>query len=401
MTELQPADADEAAEIILWAATEGKTLEICAGRSKRALGRATTTDAVLDISRLAGVVQYEPAELILTARPGTPLKEIEALLEGKGQMLAFEPPDWRGLLGGGGEPTLGGTIACNLSGPRRARAGAARDFFLGFSGVNGRGERFKAGGKVVKNVTGYDLCKLMAGSFGTLALLTEVTVKVTPRPESACTLLIPGLTDEAAGALMSKALNTPFEVSAAAHLPSAAARRLGFAESGLTALRIEGPAPSIAFRADALEQILGSGPRLDAGETAALWRKIGEAAPLLPQGERVVWRLCPTPSAAAALISNLRGELPLADFFYDWAGGLIWLSLDATEAGPDAGAEVVRAALKPHGGHATLVVANAEMRAKVAVFEPEAPALAALSRRLKQGYDPCGALNPGRMREAE
>ena len=409
MRVLQPKDATEAAETILWAASQRQALEIRAGGSKSALGRPVRADALLDVSRLAGVVDYEPAELVLTARPGTPLKEIQALLAGNAQMLSFEPPDWRGLLGGGGEPTLdqptlgeptlGGIIACNLSGPRRLRAGAARDYFLGFSAINGRGESFKAGGKVVKNVTGYDLCKLMAGSFGTLALLTEVTVKVMPRPETACTLLLPGLSDETAIPLMAGALNSPHEISGAAHLPTAAAQRLGFAESALTALRLEGPAPSIAFRVEALVNAFGSGPRLDATETATFWRKIGDVAPLPPPDGRVVWRLCPTPSAAPALTAAIREKLRSADGFYDGGGGLVWLSLDAAEAGADAGAAIVRAALKPLGGHATLVVASAAMRESVAVFEPEEAPLAALSRRIKQGYDPHGVLNPGRMRE--
>lgn len=405
--ELQPKDAAQAAEMILWAGSERRTLEIRAGGSKGGLGRPMRTDHILDISRLAGVVGYEPAELVLTARPATPLKDIAALLAKQGQMLSFEPPDWRDLLGGGGEPTLGGraeptlggTIACNLSGPRRLRAGAARDFFLGFAGVSGRGEIFKAGGKVVKNVTGYDLCKLMAGSFGTLALLTEVTIKVMPRPETACTLLLPGLADEAAIGLMAGALNSPHEVAAAAHLPAIPARRLGFADSALTALRLEGPAPSITFRAEALQLLFGSGPRLDAPESEAFWRKIGEVSPLLSLPGRLVWRLCPPPAAAPKLVAAILETSPSAEHFYDWAGGLVWLSLDAAEAGPDAGASLVRAALKPFGGHATLMVASEAIREKVAVFEPEAPALAALTRKIKQGFDPYGALNPGRMRE--
>lgn len=399
MTDFQPSDAAQAAEMVLWAATERKSLEIRAGGSKQALGRPARADAVLDISRLAGVVDYEPAELVLTARPATPLREIEAMLADRGQMLSFEPPDWRGLLGAGGEPSLGGALACNLSGPRRLRAGAARDFFLGFSAISGRGESFKAGGKVVKNVTGYDLCKLMTGSFGTLSLLTEVTIKVMPRPETACALLLPGLADDAGVALMAKALNTPFEVSSAAHLPAAAAQRLGFADSGLTMLRLEGPAPSIAFRAEALERLFGAGARLGAAETEALWRKIGEVAPLLPPQGRVIWRLCPTPAAAPVLVAAIHARAPSADHFYDWAGGLVWLSLDAAEAGPDAGAALVRGALRPLGGHATLVVAPAETRATTPVFEPEPAALAALSQKIKQGFDPCGVFNPGRMRE--
>jgi glycolate oxidase FAD binding subunit len=398
--ELSPTDAVQAAEMILWATTERKTIEICAGHSKIGLGRPVRADALMDVSRLSGILDYEPAELVLTARPATPLLEIEALLAKHGQMLSFEPPDWRGLLRGGGEPTLGGTIACNLSGPRRLRAGAARDYFLGFSGVNGRGESFKAGGKVVKNVTGYDLCKLMAGSFGTLALLTEASLKVMPKPEAACTLLVSALTDDAAIPLMASALNTPHEVSAAAHLPEAAARRFGFAERAVTALRLEGPPPSIAFRADALEKLCGAGPRMGVTETAAFWRGVGDVAPLLPNNGRVVWRLCPTPSAAATLAAETKQKFASADYFFDWAGGLVWLSLDADEAGADAGAGFLRARMKEVGGHATLIVASEAVRESTPVFEPEPPALAALNRRVKQGFDPAGTLNPGRMREA-
>ena len=252
MTILQPADAGEAADAIAWALTEKHPLEIVAGGSKRALGRPARTEHTLDVSRLKGVIDYEPAELVLTAKAATPIAEIEEQLAARQQMLAFEPPDWRALLGGQGEPTLGGALACNLAGPRRARAGSARDFFLGFAAVNGRGEAWKAGGKVVKNVTGYDMCKLQAGAFGTLSLITEATLKVMPKPQAACTILLHGLADEAAVKTLLKALNTPHEVSGAAHLPASLARRSGVAavagpSDAVTALRIEGPAPSVAL----------------------------------------------------------------------------------------------------------------------------------------------------------
>ncbi len=170
MTILRPADEKQLAEAVAWAAADRQPLEVVAGGSKRALGRPVKAEHGLDVSAIAGVVNYEPAELILTARPATPIAQIKAALEAKRQMLAFEPPDWRGLMGSNAEPTLGGALACNLAGPRRVRAGAARDFFLGFSAVNGVGEIWKAGGKVVKNVTGYDMMKLLAGSFGTLSV---------------------------------------------------------------------------------------------------------------------------------------------------------------------------------------------------------------------------------------
>ncbi len=399
---LKPSDAEQAAEMIGWAAAEKKSLEIYAGGSKRRLGRSTRADLPFDASGLTGVIDYDPAELILCARPATPMAEIETLLAQQGQMLAFEPPDWRGLLGGGGEPTLGGVLACNLAGPRRARAGAARDFFLGFSAVNGRGEIYKAGGKVVKNVTGFDMCKLIAGSYGTLSLLTETTLKVAPRPEAACTLLLSGLADAIAIPLLAQALNTPHEVSGAAHLPAPIARRSCVAAAAstesATALRLEGPAPSIAFRADALEQLLGRGLRLGAEETALFWREIGEARQLLPNGERCVWRLCPTPSAAPAVVARIRARFASAEAIYDWGGGLIWLSLDVAEAEPDGGAAFLRGVIRQAGGHALLAVAAEGLRTKVDVFEPEEGALADLSRRVKANFDPFGVLNPGRMR---
>jgi len=406
MTVFQPSDAAEAAEVVAWAAAEGQPLEIVAGGSKRGLGRPPRADHQLDLSRLAGIVDYDPAELILTARAATPMAEIEAELKAKRQMLAFEPPDRRGLMGGDGEPTLGGVLACNLAGPRRVRAGAARDYFLGFSAINGWGEVWKAGGKVVKNVTGYDMCKLQAGAYGTLSVLTEVTLKVMPRPETACTILLQSMADEIAIPELLRALNTPYEVSAAAHLPAPAARRSaveGVAQGlgAITALRLEGPAPSVAFRAKAIESLLGHGLRLDAAETERLWAEIGRVRPLLPSGARRLWRLCPTPTSAPVVSNALRAQFASAEAFYDWGGGLIWLSLEADEAGPDGGASRVRAAMREAGGHSTLVVAPDDVRARAPVFEPLEGALAALMKRVKNGFDPRGVLNPGRMHEGQ
>ena len=289
MSLLQPSDAKQTAEAVAWVAAEGDSLEIVAGGTKRALGRPMKTDHVLDVSRLAGIVDYEAAELVLTARPGEPLASINAELAKKRQMLAFEPPDWRALLGAEGEQTLGGVIACNLAGSRRVRAGSARDYVLGFSAVNGFGEIWKAGGKVVKNVTGYDMCKLQAGAYGTLSALTELSLKVMPKPETACTIVLHGLADEIAIPVLANALNSPFEVSGAAHLPAFAARRskIGAVAAGLgaaTALRLEGPRPSVVYRAGALEALVGRGARLDEAETEAFWSEIGAVQPLLSQG---------------------------------------------------------------------------------------------------------------------
>lgn len=404
MTVFRPSDASGVEQVVAWAAAEAQSLEILGGGSKRALGRPPRADHTLDLKALSGIVDYDPSELVLTARAATPVAEIEAQLGAHRQMLAFEPPDWRGLLPSDRGPTLGGVIACNASGPRRVRAGAARDHFLGFAAVNGWGDAWKAGGKVVKNVTGYDLCKLQAGAYGTLSVMTEVTVKVMPRPESSCSVLLTGLADDAAIQALAAALNSPHEISAAAHLPASVAARSGVADvagagGAVTALRLEGPRPSIEYRAGALENLLGRAMRLRAAESEALWAEIGAVQPLLGRADTVVWRVCSTPSAAPALLRRVQARIGSARALYDWGGGLLWLSFGAAEAGADCGAALVRAALAEAGGHATLFRAPDPAREAVPVFEPAQGALDALTRRVKGSFDPKGILNPGRMQE--
>src|SRR5437660_9000997 len=244
MTQFRPADIDELREAVADALAAEEPLELVAGGSKRGLGRPLQIPHILDLSRLAGIRDYAPSELVLTAGAATPLAEIERVLAENGQMLAFEPPRWCGLLGvEEASPTLGGVLACNLSGPRRIKAGAARDHFLGFRAVSGRAEIFKAGGKVVKNVTGYDLPKLMAGSYGTLAALEEVTVKVLPRPETVATVLFASLAPATAVRLMAAALGSPHEVSGAAYLPAGTTMPLTLPiRPGTAAFRVQGPA---------------------------------------------------------------------------------------------------------------------------------------------------------------
>jgi len=399
---LQPRDAREVGEAVQWALANGKALEIIGHGSKRAIGRPAQTDLTLDLSALSGVTLYEPEELVLSAKAGTPLKEITALIAARGQMLAFEPMDYAALLGGPTDrATIGGVLAANLAGPRRIKAGAARDHFLGFSAVSGRGDTFKSGGRVVKNVTGYDLCKLMAGSWGTLAAMTEVTVKVLPQAETEETLAIAGLVERDAVAAMSAAMGAPCEVSAAAHLPPATAARLaGAAHAGrsLTALRLEGVPASIAHRRRILEQLMqpyGDLAVHPAADSRALWRQVRDVTPFAAAraGDRVIWRISTAPAAGAELGRMIGAEAD-AEFLYDWAGGLVWVSLPAPD---DAGANLVRRAVAACGGHATLIRAPASLRAAAAVFEPQEAALAALTKRVKASFDPSGVLNPGRM----
>jgi glycolate oxidase FAD binding subunit len=405
---VQPRDAKDVEAAVQWALAEGKTVEIVGHGSKRAIGRPAQTDLTLDLSTLTGVTLYEPEELVLSAKSGTPLAEIEALLAANGQQLAFEPMDYAGIFGGvAGRGTIGGVLAANVSGPRRIKSGAGRDHFLGFCAVSGRGETFKSGGRVVKNVTGYDLCKLIAGSWGTLAAMTEVTIKVLPRPETEQTLVVRGLEPARAIEAMTSAMGSSCDVSGAAHLPAGVAVRVeagDIAADAVTALRLEGFSPSVAERKrmlEALMQPFGELATLEAPASRALWAAVRDVAPFAAdrsnrsarQDEQPLWRISTAPSRGAELAAMIASAAQ-AQMFYDWAGGLIWVALGACD---DAGAALVQRAVAATGGHATLVRAPASVRAAIDVFAPQDAAVAALTKRVKESFDPRGVLNPGRM----
>ena len=409
-----PETIEQLTEVIAWAAAEELPLEVIGGGSKRALGRPVQASHGLDLSRFTGITLYEAEELVLSAGAATPLAEIQAALAERKQQLAFEPLDLGPLLGApAGTGTIGGVLSCNLSGPRRIKAGAARDHFLGLTAVSGRGEVFKSGGRVVKNVTGYDLGKLLAGSYGTLAAMTAVTVKVLPAPEKTRTVLLLGLDDAAACQAMTRALTSMHEVSGAAHLPAAAAAGsavsyVAEAGGGVTALRVEGPGPSVEHRCAALRRELadlGQSEELHSRNTALLWQELTMLRPLAERPELAVWRLSLPPQAGHRAVREIT-DGSQALYYYDWGGGLVWLGLPAQgaaaesggeSAGESAGEARVRAAVAPHGGHASLVRAPEALRAAVAVFQPLEPAKAALTLRIKDAFDPRHVLNPGRM----
>ncbi|MGL4495017.1 MAG: glycolate oxidase subunit GlcE [Beijerinckiaceae bacterium] len=384
-------DEADIVALVLEAQAARTPLEIIGGGTKRQIGRPMQTAQKMSTRGLSGITLYEPAEMVIGAQAGTPLAAVEKTLAEKGQRLPFEPADYRALLGTSGEPTIGAIAACNLSGPRRIQAGAARDSLIGVRFVNGRGEIVKNGGRVMKNVTGLDLVKLQAGAWGTLGVLTEVIFKVLPQPETQVTLVLHGLDDARAIAALSAALGSPFEPTGVAHLPS------GIDGAAKTLLRLEGFADSLRYRSAALQALLkefGAATPLDAAASAAIWTTMRDATFFAAPSPQAVWRISVAPTRGPAVVATIREKLDIRHA-YDWGGGLIWL---ATDAHGDAGAVVIRAAIALHGsGHATLARAPADLRNSVSVFQPLSAPLMKLHKGLKASFDPDGVLNPGRM----
>ncbi|MGH1368190.1 MAG: FAD-binding protein [Maritimibacter sp.] len=363
----------DVAEIIAGA---GAPLRILGGGT-RDIGHPALGER-LSVAGLSGVELYEPGALTLVVRAGTPVLEIEDLLAREGQRLGFEPMDHRGLLGTEGTPTIGGVAAANVSGPRRIQAGAARDFTLGARFVDGQGRVIKNGGRVMKNVTGYDLVKLLAGSWGTLGVLTELSFKVQAIPETEATVWAEGLSDTAAISALSDALGSPFDVTGAAHDPK-----------GKTMVRIEGLEGSVSYRARALQDRLAGFEVMDGAASKAAWAKVRDVVDFAHKP--IVWKVSTQPSKAAEVSAQLSGAGIEHEVLYDWGGGLMWIAPE------EASEAVLRAAVWAAGGHATLVKAPLGLRGKTNIFEPQPAHLARLTQELKQKFDPKGILNPGLM----
>jgi glycolate oxidase FAD binding subunit len=366
-----PEAAADLIDLIADATRGGSTLEIRGGGSKADIGAPRET-TIVDMGRMSGVIDYDPAELVLTAWAGTPLSQIEALVASEGQMLAFEPYGAEGS-------TIGGVVAAGVAGSRRISAGGARDHLLGFQAVSGRGERFVAGAKVVKNVTGYDLPKLAAGSWGRLFAMTEVTLKVLPRGQTQATVAIEGLLPEAAQRAMARAMGSQADVQAAAHDPGA----------GLTAVRLEGFGPSVAARIAMVQALWaehGATTLLGDDDAARFWGDLRSLASLADS--RPLWRINTASSGGPKVVAALASLG--ARWLFDWAGGLTWLTLDGQ-------AEAVRAAAREAGGHAMLVRADAAMRSVVPMLHPQSAGVAALEARVRRAFDPSGVFETGRF----
>lgn len=374
---IRPESEAELAELIAAASEPLRVL----GGGTRDIG-CPVEGANLSTAGLSGVSLYEPGALTLVAGAGTSVDEINKMLAKEGQRLAFEPMDHRALLGTSGSPTIGGIMATNTSGPRRIQVGAARDFCLGVRFVDGQGQILKNGGRVMKNVTGYDLVKLMCGSWGTLGVISDVSLKVLSIPETEATLICQGQSATQAVASLSAALASPFDVTGAGVV------------NGETRVRIEGLEGSVSYRAGALQNSVLPGFEVVTGATsAAKWAELRDVTPFAGR-EGAVWRISLKPSDGPALVEALAPLAPEA--MYDWGGGLVWILLPETGA-TDAHATQVRAEVSKLGGHATLVRGSDQARKTAPAFPPDPKPIAALTQGLRAKFDPRGVFNPGLM----
>ena len=396
-----PDTVEELAYLVAEAADTRTPLEVMGRGTKREVGRPVQYGAVLSTESLTGIQLYEPSELVLVALAGTPVAQIEQALVEHDQEFPFEPIDLGPVLGfGRGQGTIGGVVATNFSGSRRILSGSARDHVLGVQAVNGSGETIRAGGRVMKNVTGYDLGRALAGSWGTLAVMTEVAIKVLPAQREVRTVLCFGLADPNGIEALCLAMGTPFEVSGTVHMHAELAERLSDQEianagASVTAIRVENFPASARYRSSRLKQMLQAyapALELDTLRSRAFWDEI-RTLKMFQKSDRPLWRISTVPSTAAKLVHNLARKIDVR-VLYDWSGGLIWLE---TPPISDAGAVEIRRNLAEIGGHATLIRAEAPARAAIDVFQPLDKPVMALTAALKRAFDPVGILNPGRM----
>ncbi len=386
---------DSIAAAVTDAARAREPIWVQGNGTKSAMLRQVQAARTVSTADLSGIVLYAPKELIISAKAGTPLPDIQAALAESGQHLIAEPPDWSELLGPGGKPqTIGGVVATNLSGPRRVVWGATRDHVMGIRAVTGRGEVIRSGGRVLKNVTGLDLCKLLTGSHGTLGIITEVTLKVLPAPEATATLVIEGHDPTTGVAALSAALGSPFGVSAAAWLPPESVARvpgLSGIKGSASLIRIEDFSPSVTYRIGRLRDQLGGDAVLDTETSVSVWRDVGNAKPLAAAPTDAVWRVSVRPSAGPGILAALREHGVTG--FLDGGGGWAWLAGPATT---EVHTAVELAATNAKGTWMLLRAPDA-LRAAVRVIPDDPAPLARIGREVKAAMDPAGILNPGRL----
>lgn len=383
----------ELADAVRAAREDGRTLEIVGAGTKRNYGRPLETSDVLDLSGLSGIVSYEPEELVITARAGTPIAEIEAALAGKRQRLGFDPADWGPLFGAPANTgTIAGALAADVSGSARIRYGAARDHLIGFRAVNGFGEAYKGGSGVEKNVTGFDLPKLMCGAMGTLGVLSEVTLRLVPRAPRAVTFAVKDIVPEQGLTLLRRIWAMPLEPTGLAYVPACISdgfAGLGDIGPGAALIRIDGAQGALTEKRAALRTLLEGEDAIEGEAGDALFAEIGAGSAFAATATDV-WRIAVPPSESVITAHALAGTQWVAD----WAGGLFWAGLSQTDA---VAAARLRHIAARSNGSATLLRASAATRATIPVFPPDPQARAALTRSVKAAFDPLCLLNPGRM----
>ena len=402
---ITPQNKKDLLSAVSWSIATQSHMEIVGGGSKATLGRPTQNAAILDMSAFNSIREYDPTELFIKAGAATPITDIINTIESENQMLAFEPIDFSALLNlKDKKSTIMGALSTNFSGPRRIKAGAARDHFLGFEGVSGRAETFKAGGQVVKNVTGYDLCKLLCGSWGTLGVVDTVSVKVLPAPEKIRTLIIYGLNEEEANNCFTSSLNSPNEISGAAWLPSSMSKLssveyISTSGSSITAMRLEGVATSVQSRMIDLQKRLknsGEMTELHSSNSRKFWREIRDIIPFTFVSGQVIWRLSIPPNYGGKVANRIKGEFE-SIVFMDWGGASLWVQLQMSSHNALDLSSKIHNIARQAGGHATCIRAPASIRNLIDVFPTLNKAEYNLTRRIKEGFDPKGIFNFGRM----
>ncbi|GJM02919.1 MAG: 2-hydroxy-acid oxidase [Rhodomicrobium sp.] len=388
-------------EMILEANNKKTNLEILGHGTKRTIGRINSDATPLSLRRLSEITLYEPSELVLSARAGTPIVEIERALKSYNQQLPFEYLDFSRVFGT--EPgwgTIGSIFATNFSGSRRILKGSARDHLLGVNAINGRGEEFKSGGRVMKNVAGYDLAKFMANSWGTLGVMTDVTMKLLPAPVDECTLFMYGLGEDIALEALRAAVATPYEISGAVYLNQEHAHSClegvtYVRDKSVTAMRLENTSKSIAYRSERIRDLLsafGDIYYIDQPESQIFWQNMRQLM-FLSEPEDAIWRISTTPRKAYQSARQIK-KLVDAKVSYDWAGGLLWVT---TRGVSDMGSSDIRRIVAEAGGFATLIRPGAGASSDVSPFHPLDPSHMKLTKGIKDMFDPNGVLNPGRM----
>lgn len=398
---LRPAADWELASFLSEATATSTPVEIFGGHTKAQLGRPRTAAAAISTHVLRGIRSYQPAERIITVQAGCLISDLERELAPHGQMLGFEPVDVATVFGEKpGRATIGGVICSNLAGSRRIAAGGIGDHLVGIKAVAGTGEVIQSGGPVARGNAGLNLTRVLVGSWGTLAALVEVSLRVAPVPQATRTIVSLGLSEEIAIEAMSGAMQTPYGVTGTVHLEPPIASRLwsdGLGSDGrsVTAIRLENMAHAMPGCLERLQVALaayGDVHVLDDEKSEILWHELRQLL-VLPHSETPLWRISTLPSKAFEVVSAIRRYISV-DAYYDWSGGLIWLEVPQSA---DAGATEIRRVVASTGGHATLIRASADVKAAIDVFEPMHSGVELMTRRLKQVFDPAGILNPGRI----